>query len=157
VSVLVVDDDPLIAAMLRMVLEGEGYDVRDAGDGRAALMAVEAERPDVIVLDMMMPHLDGFGVLSSLRERGWSTGTRVVMLTCCSQEEDVSRCLAAGADDYLTKPVDVDVLLEVVQDLLALDMAIVDARRAELQAEPAALAVRVHEILGRDTRQYAAR
>jgi DNA-binding response OmpR family regulator len=157
VSVLVVDDDPLIAGMLRVVLEAEGYDVREAGDGRQALVAVEAEAPEVMVLDMMMPQLDGFGVLSALRERALSGGTRVAMLTCCSQEDDVRRCLEAGADDYLTKPVDVDVLIQVVQDLLAMDMAAVDARRAELQSEPAALAVRVHEILGRDTQQFVFR
>jgi two-component system response regulator MprA len=152
-SVLVVDDDPLIAGMLRLVLEGEGYDVREASDGRAALESVEADAPDVMVLDMMMPHVDGYGVLSALRDGALGGRTRVVMLTCCSAEEDVRRCLEMGADDYLTKPVDVDFLLRTVQDLLAMDMDAVRARRAEL-ADEAVLTDRVADVLTRHNRQF---
>jgi DNA-binding response OmpR family regulator len=152
-SVLVVDDDPLIAGMLRLVLEGEGYEVREASDGRAALESVEADVPDVMVLDMMMPHVDGYGVLSALRDGSLGGQTRVVMLTCCSAEEDVRRCLEMGADDYLTKPVDVDFLLRTVQDLLAMDMDAVRARRAEL-ADEAVLADRVADVLTRHNRQF---
>ena len=153
-SVLVVDDDPLIAGMLRLVLEGEGYEVREASDGRAALESVRSDAPDVMVLDMMMPHVDGYGVLSALREAGVSGGaTRVVMLTCCSQEEDVRKCLEMGADDYLTKPVDVDFLLRTVQDLLAMDMDQVRARRAEV-ADDAVMADRVADVLTRHSRQF---
>jgi DNA-binding response OmpR family regulator len=152
-SVLVVDDDPLIAGMLRLVLEGEGYEVREASDGRAALESVKADAPDVMVLDMMMPHVDGYGVLSALREDSLGGRTRVVMLTCCSAEEDVRRCLEMGADDYLTKPVDVDFLLRTVQDLLAMDMDAVHARRAEV-ADEAVLADRVADVLTRHNRQF---
>jgi two-component system response regulator MprA len=154
-SVLVVDDDPLIAGMLRLVLEGEGYEVREASDGREALVSVESDRPDVIVLDMMMPNVNGYGVLEALRDNGWSDATRVVMLTCCSQEEDVRKSLQLGADDYLTKPVDVDYLLGVVQDLLARDMADVQARRTQV-ADDAVLARRVDDVLTRHNRQFAA-
>ena len=152
-SVLVVDDDPLIAGMLRLVLEGEGYEVFEASDGRAALDAVRDTAPDVMVLDMMMPHVDGFGVLSELREGSLGGATRVVMLTCCSAEEDVARCLRMGADDYLTKPVDVDFLLRTVQDLLEMDMDAVRARRASMD-DAAALAERVSEVLTRHNRQF---
>lgn len=152
-SVLVVDDDPLIAGMLRLVLEGEGYEVHEASDGRAALEAVRSFGPDVMVLDMMMPHVDGYGVLAALREGALGDGTRVVMLTCCSQEEDVARCLTLGADDYLTKPVDVDFLLRTVQDLLSMDMESVRARRAEV-ADEAVLAERVSDVLTRHSRQF---
>jgi DNA-binding response OmpR family regulator len=152
-SVLVVDDDPLIAGMLRLVLEGEGYEVREASDGRAALESVRADAPDVMVLDMMMPQLDGYGVLSALHDGSLGGSTRVVMLTCCSAEEDVARCLEMGADDYLTKPVDVDFLLRTVQDLLAMDMAAVHQRRAEV-ADAAVLAERVSDVLTRHNRQF---
>jgi DNA-binding response OmpR family regulator len=153
-SVLVVDDDPLIAGMLRLVLEGEGYDVREASDGRAALESVRGSAPDVMVLDMMMPHVDGYGVLTALAdEGGLGSSTRVVMLTCCSAEEDVARCLSMGADDYLTKPVDVDFLLRTVQDLLAMDMDAVRARRAEV-ADADVLAARVADVLTRHNRQF---
>lgn len=151
-SVLVVDDDPLIAGMLRLVLEGEGYEVHEASDGRAALETVRQFGPDVMVLDMMMPHVDGYGVLAALREDA-RVGTRVVMLTCCSQEEDVRKCLELGADDYLTKPVDVDFLLRTVQDLLAMDMDSVRARRAEVTDE-GVLASRVSDVLTRHNRQF---
>ena len=151
-SVLVVDDDPLIAGMLRLVLEGEGYEVHEASDGRAALEAVRSFGPDVMVLDMMMPHVDGYGVLAALRDNQ-AANTRVVMLTCCSQEEDVRKCLGMGADDYLTKPVDVDFLLRTVQDLLAMDMDSVRARRAEV-ADDAVMADRVADVLTRHSRQF---
>jgi DNA-binding response OmpR family regulator len=151
-SVLVVDDDPLIAGMLRLVLEGEGYEVHEASDGRAALDAVQAFGPDVMVLDMMMPHVDGYGVLTALSNEA-AGSTRVVMLTCCSQEEDVRKCLEMGADDYLTKPVDVDFLLRTVQDLLAMDMDAVRARRAEV-ADEAVMADRVADVLTRHSRQF---
>jgi DNA-binding response OmpR family regulator len=150
-SVLVVDDDPLIAGMLRLVLEGEGYEVFEASDGRAALESVREYGPDVMVLDMMMPHVDGYGVLTALHEGGLDT--RVVMLTCCSQEEDVAKCLTMGADDYLTKPVDVDFLLRTVQDLLEMDMESVRARRADV-ADAAVLAERVSDVLTRHSRQF---
>lgn len=150
-SVLVVDDDPLIAGMLRLVLEGEGYEVREAPDGRAALEAVSAHAPDVMVLDMMMPYVDGYGVLTALRDD--AVNTRVVMLTCCSAEEDVARCLEMGADDYLTKPVDVDFLLRTVQGLLEMDMDAVRSRRAEV-ADAAVLADRVNDVLTRHNRQF---
>lgn len=153
-SVLVVDDDPLIAGMLRLVLEGEGYEVHEASDGRAALETVRSKAPDVMVLDMMMPHVDGYGVLTALRdEAGLSQRTRVVMLTCCSQEEDVRKCLGMGADDYLTKPVDVDFLLRTVQDLLGMEMDAVQARRADV-ADEAVMAGRVADVLTRHSRQF---
>lgn len=147
-AVLVVDDDPLIAGMLRLVLESEGYEVSHAEDGRAALESVHQSPPACMVLDMMMPHVDGFGVLEALAAEG-GADTRIVMLTCCSQEEDVRKCLRLGADEYLTKPVDVDFLLHTVRDLLAMDMDEVRARRAQVGADEAVLTERVASTLGR--------
>ena len=147
-AVLVVDDDPLIAGMLRLVLESEGYEVSHAEDGRVALDAVHKTPPACMVLDMMMPHVDGFGVLEALQAEG-GADTRIVMLTCCSQEEDVRKCLRLGADEYLTKPVDVDYLLNTVRDLLAMEMDEVRARRAAVETDEAALTERVAATLGR--------
>src|SRR2546423_15302782 len=145
-ELLVVDDDPLIAGMLRMVLEAEGYEVAHAEDGRAALEILAGDPPACMVLDMMMPHVNGYGVLEKLREQG-KAKTRVVMLTCCSAEEDVRKAFNLGADDYLTKPVDVDHLLNTVRDLLSMDLDAVEARRHEVEDE-AEMARRVDTVLG---------
>jgi DNA-binding response OmpR family regulator len=147
-DLLVVDDDPLIAGMLRLVLEGEGYEVGHAEDGRVALEAIRDQSPACMVLDMMMPHVDGYGVLEALRAEG-NTNTRVVMLTCCSQEEDVRRSLLLGADEYLTKPVDVDFLLNTVRDLLSMEMDEVQARRRKVEADEKLLSEKVGAALGR--------
>lgn len=146
-ELLVVDDDPLIAGMLRMVLEAEGYEVAHAEDGRAALEILAGDPPACMVLDMMMPHVNGYGVLEKLREQGEAT-TRVVMLTCCSAEEDVRKALMLGADDYLTKPVDVDHLLNTVRDLLSMELDAVEARRHEVE-DDAEMTRRVDAVLGR--------
>ena len=146
-ELLVVDDDPLIAGMLRMVLESEGYEVSHAEDGRAALQVLADDPPACMVLDMMMPHVDGYGVLEALQQRIGAT-TRVVMLTCCSAEEDVRKALTLGADDYLTKPVDVDHLLNTVRDLLSLELDAVEARRHEVEDE-GEMVRRIDGVLGR--------
>jgi two-component system response regulator MprA len=147
-AVLVVDDDPLIAGMLRLVLESEGYEVSHAEDGRVALETIHEAPPACMVLDMMMPHVDGYGVLEALAAEGGAE-TRIVMLTCCSQEEDVRKCLRLGADEYLTKPVDVDFLLNTVRDLLAMEMDEVRSRRAAVSSDERALNERVGAALGR--------
>lgn len=147
-SVLVVDDDPLIAGMLRLVLEGEGYEVRHAEDGRVALDRLHEEPPGCMVLDMMMPQLDGFGVLEALKSEGGAP-TRIVMLTCCSAEDDVRKSLLLGADEYLTKPVDVDYLLNTVRDLLATEMDEIRSRRRQVESDEGVLHERVGATLGR--------
>lgn len=146
-GLLVVDDDPLIAGMLRLVLESEGYEVAHAEDGRAALTALDAEPPACMVLDMMMPFVDGYGVLEALKEQGGAK-TRIVMLTCCSAEEDVRKAFTLGADEYLTKPVDVDFLLNTVRELLSMDLDQVRQRREDV-ADESVLAGRVNAALGR--------
>lgn len=117
--VLVVDDDPLIREMLRFVLEDAGHFVTEAGDGEEAIEALTEGSPDCVVLDLMMPRVDGFGVLQARQERGIGIDSRTVILSCCSRENDFRRCWELGADEYLTKPVDVDRLVSAVGDLLA--------------------------------------
>ena len=152
-EVLIVDDDPDIRTMLALALEDYGFSVRTAHDGAAGLAALTEHAPDIMVLDMMMPNVDGYGVLAALREGSLGLATRVVMLTCCSQEEDVAKCLNMGADDNLTKPVYVDFLLRTVQDLLSMEMESVRARRADV-ADAAVLAERVSDVLTRHSRQF---
>jgi DNA-binding response OmpR family regulator len=99
--ILVAEDDPKYAEIVRLYLEREGYRVTVVGDGRAALAALRRDGPDLLVLDVMMPELDGLGVL---RELGDESGVPVVLVTARSTENDVLLGLYLGADDYITKP-----------------------------------------------------
>ena len=98
---LIIDDEVQIRRLLRVALEGAGYDVHEADAGQPGLQAVAIVRPEVVVLDLGLPDLDGLTVLQRLRE--WST-TPVVVLTVRDAESDKVGALDAGADDYVTKP-----------------------------------------------------
>jgi DNA-binding response OmpR family regulator len=102
--VLVADDDRDILELVAFRLERAGYDVVTAGDGAEALEAADARVPDVAVLDVMMPRLDGYEVTRKLREREATERIPVILLTARVQEADVQRGFEAGADDYLKKP-----------------------------------------------------
>jgi len=99
--ILVVDDEPRMIRFIRMNLELEGYVVSEAGDGVRALQQVRDTLPDLIILDVMMPELDGFETLRALRE---FSSVPVLMLTARGEEDDRVRGLELGADDYVTKP-----------------------------------------------------
>ncbi|HZB86324.1 MAG TPA: response regulator [Gaiellaceae bacterium] len=117
--VLVADDDPDILTLVRFRLEREGCDVVGASDGQAALdLALERE-PDVAVLDVTMPRLDGYEVTRRLRRHDRTRATAVILLTARAQEADVQEGLAAGADDYVTKPFSPQELGRRVQAALA--------------------------------------
>ena len=115
-TVLVVDDDQKLLNMLRRTLTYENFQVVTAADGNAALAQVQAHRPDVIVLDWLMPGLDGLSVLKQLRGAG--DKTLVLMLTARDAVEDRVQGLDVGADDYLVKPFAPDELLARVRVLL---------------------------------------
>lgn len=133
-EVLVVDDDPDIRNMLVFALEDAGFKVREAGDGEAALAALEEHPPDLVVLDLMMPNVDGFGVLRGRRQRGLAPSTRFLVLTAKTAERDFVRGWELGADEYLTKPFDPDRLIQMVRDLLRTNASILQERRdSELQ------------------------
>jgi DNA-binding response OmpR family regulator len=117
-SVLVVDDDPDLRSILAFMLEDAGHVVSEAGDGHAAIAAL-ADGPACVVLDVMMPGTDGFGVLAERRARGLASGSRFVILTCKTAERDYVRGWELGADRYLTKPFDPDQLVATVDELLA--------------------------------------
>jgi DNA-binding response OmpR family regulator len=114
-QILVVDDDPDIRGLLRELLERRGYTVSEAGDGHEALRAVFEKRPDLVVLDITMPGVDGWKTLERIREL---SDVPVVMLTAKATELEKTRGLRAGADDYVTKPFGRQELLARVEALL---------------------------------------
>ncbi len=100
-KILVVDDESAILATLRFNLERNGYSVATAGDGRTAIALAASERPDLIIMDIMLPILDGIEACKEIRK---SSGVPIIMLTARDQEIDKVLALELGADDYVTKP-----------------------------------------------------
>jgi two-component system, OmpR family, KDP operon response regulator KdpE len=113
--VLVVDDDPMLTRALRITLRAVGYEVVAAPDGRAALRNAAAEHPDLVILDLGLPDLDGTEVLAGLRP--WFTGP-VLVLSARADSHDKIAALDAGADDYVSKPFDMGELLARLRALL---------------------------------------
>lgn len=111
--ILIAEDEPDMALGLRDNLSYEGYEVIEAANGRIALEKAKSEKPDLILLDIMMPEVDGFEVCRQLRESGYTVP--IIMLTARSQEMDVVRGLELGADDYIAKPFGVKELLARVK------------------------------------------
>ena len=116
-KILVVDDEPDILLMLRMALEDEGYEVVMASDGEMALGRIDEHGPDLVVLDLMMPVLDGFGVLERLKASGSSLP--VLVLSARNDQSDVDRALTLGAAEFMAKPFDLDRLLTLIASTLA--------------------------------------
>ena len=115
-AILVVDDDAPIRRMLERTLGAEGYEVRSAADGGAALAAIERSAPDVVVLDVAMPGVDGLGVCRRVRAKGLMVP--ILLLTARDAVEDRVAGLDAGADDYLVKPFAVEELVARLRALL---------------------------------------
>jgi two-component system KDP operon response regulator KdpE len=113
--VLIVDDDPAVIKLLRATFEGRDYKVAVATDGAEALLCMESKLPDLVILDIMMPEVDGFEVCRRLRQ--WSQVPVIMLSGRCTTEDKVS-CLEAGADDYICKPFDVDELMARVEAVL---------------------------------------
>ena len=116
VRVLVVDDETAIADLVSTALRYEGFETATAGDGRAALEAVESFRPDLVVLDVMLPDLDGFEVQRRLGDRG--VRVPVLFLTARDATEDKVRGLTLGGDDYVTKPFSLEELVARIRAVL---------------------------------------
>jgi two-component system OmpR family response regulator len=114
--ILVVDDEPSITDALATVLRYEGFEVREAFSGREALDAAATFRPDLLVLDVLLPDLDGLAVTSRLRSEGRQVA--VLMLTACDATEDKIAGLTAGADDYVTKPFNLGEVVARVRAIL---------------------------------------
>lgn len=114
--VLVVDDNPVARHVAALSLELAGMEVEQAEDGGAALDRLADHSPDAVVLDIMMPGLSGHDVLAQRRERNLAPDAAVVMLTCKTDDIDVTRAFAAGAAGYVTKPFDPDELVRAVRN-----------------------------------------
>ncbi|HOQ97717.1 MAG TPA: response regulator transcription factor [Anaerolineae bacterium] len=114
-TILVVDDEPHVVRLVQANLQASGYQVLTAGDGRTALAIVDEQRPDLVLLDLMMPGLDGYEVCRRIREH---SDVPIIMLTARGAEVDKIAGLDAGADDYLTKPFGVGELLARVRAVL---------------------------------------
>ncbi len=102
--VMVADDDALLRSLVAFKLKARGYRVATAGDGDEALRAIGEERPDLVVLDAMMPGADGFEVLRQIKDDARTAGIPVVMLSARKQESDIVGALQLGASDYMVKP-----------------------------------------------------
>ncbi|WP_412734578.1 response regulator transcription factor [Krasilnikovia sp. MM14-A1259] len=160
--VLVVDDDPTVSDVVRRYLEQAGCEVRLAADGADGLAAIAAEQPDLVVLDVMMPGIDGLEVCRRVRRQ--LPGLPVVMLTALGEEADRILGLEVGADDYVTKPFSPRELVLRIRSVLrrtagaaspAIPVKLADAeltvdtarRIAELDGAPLALTVREFDLL----------
>lgn len=102
-KILLVEDDTALAAVYKSRLELEGFDIREVNNGEDALSAAISFKPDLILLDAMMPKISGFDVLDILRNTPDTTNIRVIMLTALSQPKDKERAESLGVDDYLVK------------------------------------------------------
>ena len=143
ITILTADDDPQLLRLVARNLEFEDYDVLTASNGKQALELIEAHAPDAILLDVMMPQMDGFQVCQRVRE--FST-VPIILVTARGQDQDKVRGLDLGADDYLTKPFSVDELLARVRAVL---------RRAQFSAHEQANLGRATASIGELSIDYA--
>lgn len=116
--ILIVDDEPNIVTVVAARLKGNGYEVIQAPDGLAGLELAKKEKPDLIILDLMLPKLDGYKVCNLLKKDSRYAGIPIILFTAKAQEEDKRMGEEAGADAYVMKPYDPKVLLAQIQELL---------------------------------------
>jgi DNA-binding response OmpR family regulator len=117
--ILVVEDEVDLAALVEVNLQLAGYDVVIAADGEAGIASVAAHHPDLVLLDVMLPGIDGWGVLRTVKADGASLDLPVVMLTALSEERDLIRGTLQGAIEYVTKPFEMRRLLTAIEEALA--------------------------------------
>ena len=124
-KILVVDDDPDMRDAISIILESRGYEIITAQDGVEALANLKAEKPDLMMLDLLMPKMDGFAVMKELQDVRWAKHRGIPILILSSVREEASRrryeletALTLEVDDYVEKPVSPDILLERVEKLL---------------------------------------
>jgi CheY-like chemotaxis protein len=117
-TILVVDDDELVRVALNELLRPEGYEVHLASGGAEALEKLDQNGYDLLMLDIIMPEMDGFELCRKIRERGDYKDTPIVFLTAKSREEDREKGIEAGANLFLSKPISPDRLLKIVSDTI---------------------------------------
>lgn len=118
-KILIADDEPNIVISLEFLMQRNGFEVKTAGDGEAALRLVTEFRPDLILLDIMLPLKSGYEVCQKIRENPDVSGMKVVMITAKGRDIEVAKGLALGADAYITKPFSTQDLLDKVKSLLS--------------------------------------
>jgi DNA-binding response OmpR family regulator len=117
-KILVVDDEPSIREFLHQILTEDGFEVLTAGDGREALPIAVKEQPDLILLDIAMPNMDGMETCRQLRERPTTRNIRIIMLTAYDSRDRLEESIVAGADDFLGKPVNLAELQVRVRSMI---------------------------------------
>jgi two-component system cell cycle response regulator DivK len=117
-TILVADDKPSNRELIRVILESSGHQVIEASNGREAVDLALEHEPDLLLLDLQMPELDGFNVLSEVRKDNRFTSRPIVALTAYAMQGDREKALAAGFTSYVTKPVNLAALRSLVSDLL---------------------------------------
>lgn len=120
-KILVADDEPNILVSLEYLLKREGYTVLVAHDGQEALDLISAQRPDLVLLDVMMPIKSGFEVCQAVRANEALQGVQILMLTAKGRDTDMAKGLALGANAYMTKPFSTQALVQKVAAMLALE------------------------------------
>jgi DNA-binding response OmpR family regulator len=120
-KILIVEDDPALLRGLKDNFQAEGYQVRTANDGQRGLAAILQDPPDVVLLDLMLPKINGYEICRAARSR--HLHTPIIMLTAKGREEDIFRGLHLGADDYITKPFNIRDLIARTQALCRLEEA----------------------------------
>src|ERR687896_109295 len=128
--IYVVDDSADVRHVVIYALMDEGHDILMIRDGEAAIEALISEPPDLVVLDLMLPGIDGFEILDQMRSWGIHDHTRTMVLTARASHEDRRRVMELGADDFLTKPFDPEELADRVQSLLRLSSEELRLRRS---------------------------
>jgi DNA-binding response OmpR family regulator len=118
-KILIADDEPNIVISLEFLMQRNGFEVKTAGDGEEALRVVHEFRPDLILLDIMLPLKSGYEVCQKIRENPELSAVKVVMITAKGREIEVAKGLALGADAYITKPFSTQDLLDQVKRLLS--------------------------------------
>ena len=118
VNILLVDDEPNIIVPLKFLLEQNGYRVQVATTGEEAFTAIETFRPDLVLLDIMLPTIDGYEVCHSVREKPEFSNVRILFITAMGRDVDVAKGLALGADGYITKPFANAEILAKVRELV---------------------------------------
>lgn len=145
--ILVVDDEPSIRQLVAFTLEDLGHEVTEATDGDEAVEKIQDMIPDLVVLDVMMPRMDGWGVLQELRRLGIKRQTRVILLTAKSAENDFVLGWKLGVDDYVTKPFDPDELAIVVNETLMSTLEQLQQKRSD-ELEKSNLLQRIESAFG---------
>jgi DNA-binding response OmpR family regulator len=131
----VVDDEPALLRLLKMNLEMEGHEPFLAGDGETAIARIESEQPDVVLLDVMMPALDGWQVLQRISDSSMTKKPKVIVLTAKVGDRNAAKAFELGASDYIPKPFDLNELMERIDVVLNRSEEEAESRRMQLIEE----------------------